>query len=115
LESDYFKALRQRQPYNCNLLMPCQWIDNPTVSRELYEQFNLRPTHAGADDILKDAALRATLDQYAIEVEKALGEVWHNVEAAATARRRNGRVIQNEELKLDHLLQEQSPNGRGQA
>jgi hypothetical protein len=113
LESDYFKALRQRQPYNCNLLMPCQWIDNPTVSRDLYEQFNLRPTHAGADDILTDPALRQTLDQYAGEVGQALGAVWENGEAAATALRRNGRVIHSEGLKRDQVAPRHSPNGSG--
>ncbi len=29
--SPFFKQIRSRQPYNDNLLMPCMWIDNPTV------------------------------------------------------------------------------------
>ncbi len=33
--SDFFKEIRRRQPFNHNLLMPCMWIDNPTQAREI--------------------------------------------------------------------------------
>jgi MoaA/NifB/PqqE/SkfB family radical SAM enzyme len=53
MNSKYFKALRKKQPYNENLFLPCQWIDNPEISREMSKRFkNLKATHPGADDIL---------------------------------------------------------------
>ena len=33
--SDFFREIRRRQPFNHNLLMPCMWIDNPTQAREI--------------------------------------------------------------------------------
>ncbi len=76
MRSDYFKALRSKQPYNDNLYLPCQWIDHPEISRELYEKFDLKLTHPGADDILADSKIRADIDKYSKEVKKIYGEIW---------------------------------------
>ncbi|MBW3022731.1 radical SAM protein, partial [Candidatus Woesearchaeota archaeon] len=38
MASPYFKALRKKQPYHENLYMPCQWIDSPEVSREMFKK-----------------------------------------------------------------------------
>jgi len=76
VNSPYFKALRSKQPYNDNLYLPCQWIDNPEVSRELHKKFKLRPTHAGADDILKQAKLKKQIDAYSKKVKKVYEKAW---------------------------------------
>jgi MoaA/NifB/PqqE/SkfB family radical SAM enzyme len=74
--SDYFKELRKRQPFNDNLFMPCQWIDNPKVGRELAEKFKLKPTHEGADDMISNPKIRKGLDKYSKEVKELYKEVW---------------------------------------
>lgn len=76
LNSDYFKALRNRQPYHENLFLPCQWIDHPEVSREMEKKFKLYPTHPGADDPIKDKKVRAAIDKYSKEVHKLYAPVW---------------------------------------
>lgn len=76
LNSNYFKTLRKKQPFNENLLLPCQWIDNPEVSREMYEKFNLKSTHTGADDILTSEKLKKSMDIYAKEVKKLYDPIW---------------------------------------
>lgn len=76
VNSDYFKALRKKQPYNENLLLPCQWIDNPEISREMNEKFKLIPTHKGADDILKDEKIKKSIDKYSKEVKEVYDELW---------------------------------------
>jgi MoaA/NifB/PqqE/SkfB family radical SAM enzyme len=85
MNSDYFKALRKNQPYNDNLFLPCQWIDNPKVSREMHKKFNLRPTHPGADDILKNKKLRTAIDRYSKGVKKAYAGIWAEEKAAEAA------------------------------
>jgi len=76
LNSDYFKALRARQPYHENLFLPCQWIDHPEVSREMEKKFKLYPTHPGADDPIKDPKVRKAIDKYSKEVHKLYAPVW---------------------------------------
>lgn len=53
LQNPLFKAMQKRQPFNQNHLMPCPIIDNPQVLREIVKESGARPTHPGADDILK--------------------------------------------------------------
>jgi MoaA/NifB/PqqE/SkfB family radical SAM enzyme len=76
LNSDYFKALRARQPYHENLFLPCQWIDHPEVSREMEEKFHLYPTHPGADDPIRDPKVRKAIDKYSKEIHKLYEPVW---------------------------------------
>ena len=76
MKSKYFKALRSKQPYTDNLYLPCQWIDSPEVSRELFETCNIYPTHPGADSILVNAKLRKGLDKYSAEVKKVYKDIW---------------------------------------
>jgi MoaA/NifB/PqqE/SkfB family radical SAM enzyme len=68
--SDFFKELRKRQPFNENLYLPCMWIDNPSVSRDIFSKFKCYPTHEGADIILKDEKIKKGLDKYSKEVKK---------------------------------------------
>jgi MoaA/NifB/PqqE/SkfB family radical SAM enzyme len=71
--SPYFKNIRQRQPYNDNLLRPCMWIDNPSFSREIMAVTGARPTHEGADAMLE---LEKELDAYSVESAKILDPAW---------------------------------------
>lgn len=74
ITSPFFEEIRKRQPYNHNLLMPCMWIDNPTVSREIMAVTGAQPTHDGADVMLTD--LQDQLDKYAEEVDRVYTPVW---------------------------------------
>ncbi len=76
MNSAYFKELRKRQPYNENLYLPCQWIDNPEVSRELQKQFKIYPTHPGSDDILTKPKIKKGIDAYSKKVKKLYKKVW---------------------------------------
>jgi len=78
LQSPFFRELRRRQPFNKNLFLPCMWIDNPKVSRELYEKFKLYPTHEGADFILKNKVARKKIDKYAEEMEELYRDEWES-------------------------------------
>ncbi len=81
MNSKYFKELRKNQPYNDNLFLPCQWIDNPEVSRKMRKKFNLKPTHPGADKILKDKKMRSAIDKYSQGVKKAYAKIWDEEKA----------------------------------
>jgi MoaA/NifB/PqqE/SkfB family radical SAM enzyme len=76
MKSDFFKELRKRQPFNDNLYMPCMWIDNPDVGKEMIEKYGCYPTHDGADTILKDKNLRKGLYKYSKEVKKNFDPIW---------------------------------------
>lgn len=77
MNSQFFRELRRRQPYNPNLYLPCMWIDNPEVSRELYAHLPIKPTHPGAEDILVREDLKTGIDRYCAEVRKAYEPVWN--------------------------------------
>jgi len=66
LQSDFFKAIRRRQPYRPNLLLPCMIIDNPWVLREVVKEGGARPTHPGAETII-GPEIGGFLDRYACE------------------------------------------------
>jgi len=76
MASDYFKELRKRQPYNENLYLPCMWIDNPEVSRELYDKFDIYETHPGANFILEDEKLKKGIDKYSKKVKELFDCEW---------------------------------------
>lgn len=68
--SDFFRAIRDRQPYNPDLRRVCIMIDNPGVLREVVAKTGARGTHEGADTLIHEFA--PSLDQYAEEFGKAL-------------------------------------------
>ncbi|MFA6422722.1 MAG: radical SAM protein [Candidatus Buchananbacteria bacterium] len=76
MQSPYFKKLRSMQPYNHNLYLPCQWIDHPEISRQIQEEFKLRLTHPGADDILIKPELREGIDKYSARVKELYTPIW---------------------------------------
>jgi MoaA/NifB/PqqE/SkfB family radical SAM enzyme len=75
LQSDFFKAIREAQPYeDDNLLCPCLIIDHPQVLRELVERYGARPTHPGSEALLKDLA--PGLDRYSERIKSIYGPLW---------------------------------------
>ena len=76
MNSDFFKDLRGRQPYNPNLFLPCMWIDNPEVSREVISKYHAYPTHEGADDVLVKDDLKVGIDAYSTKVKQVYEQVW---------------------------------------
>ena len=77
--SDFFREIRSRQPFNHNLLMPCMWIDNPTQAREIMEATGAKPTHPGGDVMITD--LQDELDQYASAVDHLYSPIWSCISA----------------------------------
>ena len=74
LESDFFRAIRERIPYCDNYLRPCLIIDHPHLLRELVTRFGARPTHPGADLLLSD--LKNDLDTYACRYGELAEREW---------------------------------------
>jgi MoaA/NifB/PqqE/SkfB family radical SAM enzyme len=62
LASDFFTAIREKQPYNDNLLRPCMIIDVPQVLRDIVTSCRAHPTHWGAEAVINDYA--GELDEY---------------------------------------------------
>ncbi|MFU8794717.1 MAG: radical SAM protein [Dethiobacteria bacterium] len=54
LKNPLFKAFQKRQPFDDNHLVPCPIIDHPQELRDMIRESGARPTHKGADDILKE-------------------------------------------------------------
>lgn len=62
LDSEFFRAIRRRQPFNENHLAPCMIIDNPHVLRDVVAESHAHSTDGG-DALLTDLA--PELDDYA--------------------------------------------------
>ncbi|WP_322507955.1 radical SAM protein [Anaerolinea sp.] len=74
LDTPFFRAIRERQPFNPNLLLPCQLIDNPHVFRQIAAQYHPYPTHPGAESLINELA--PVLDEYAACVQQVLTPAW---------------------------------------
>jgi len=74
LSCQFFKEIRGMQPYSDNLYLPCMLIDNPDISRQLYNKCEVYPTHEKATCLLFDIA--SEIDKYAREVKEIYTEVW---------------------------------------
>lgn len=72
--SRFFCEIRDRQPFNENLLMPCMWIDNPSCAREIMACTGACPTHDGADSMLVD--LPEEMDAYSLEASRVFDPAW---------------------------------------
>ncbi|ABB14043.1 radical SAM protein [Carboxydothermus hydrogenoformans] len=70
LNSPLFKAYQKRQPFNNNHLRPCPIIDVPSALREIVTETGAKPTHPGADDILK-----GEVSEYLDRLSEAWAEV----------------------------------------
>ncbi|MBE3576142.1 MAG: radical SAM protein [Limnochordales bacterium] len=84
LKSPLFAAFRARQPFHRNLLAPCPIIDHPQMLRDMVREAGARPTHEGADEIMRDEIARA-LDRRAAEW-LALAEELEKTGAAGSAK-----------------------------
>lgn len=81
-KTSYFKELRNRQPYNKNLLMPCPMIDNPKQIREIVKVTGAKGTHPSANLMVNDPVFMKKLDKLSEEfepyAEKAFKEQFNN-------------------------------------
>jgi len=75
-ESPFFQAIRAAQPYGRNLLRPCKIIDHPHVLRRLVAEHRARPAYPGAESIVEDPAICASLDDYARRYGILADEAW---------------------------------------
>ncbi len=89
LGSPLFRAIRKRQPYHHNYLRPCMIIDHPEILRKVIEEGGARPTHPGADDILKGSMAR-DLDKTAAQYGEIADREWETMQAACVRRPRRG-------------------------
>jgi MoaA/NifB/PqqE/SkfB family radical SAM enzyme len=74
MNCQFFKEIRKRQPYSDNLYLPCMLIDHPEVSRGLYKNCNIYPTHEGAECLFSD--ISRGLDEYSNGVKDIYADVW---------------------------------------
>ena len=77
LGSPLFKAIRKRQPYSDNLMLPCMIIDSPKVLREVVKETGAKPTHGNAQAVLTKCT--AHLDQYSKEYGELSKPFWEKV------------------------------------
>jgi len=56
--------------------MPCMWIDNPEVARDLHKKYGVYPTHPDAQFIIANEKTKKHLDRYSKEVEVVFRDVW---------------------------------------
>ncbi|MBC8255208.1 MAG: hypothetical protein H8E35_14435, partial [Ardenticatenia bacterium] len=74
LRSPFFRGMRARQPFDDNLLLPCQLIDHPHVFREIFAEFRPYPTHPGAETLVN--GLGPALDDYAGRDRAVMDPAW---------------------------------------
>lgn len=74
LKSDFFRKIRERQPYSDNLYRPCMIIDVPEVLRDIVSSCDAKATHEGAEVMVNDFA--GYLDEYAEEYRKLADTCW---------------------------------------
>jgi len=85
LNSDFFKAIRRRQPYRENYLTPCMLIDEPDVLREAVAKYHAHATHPGAETLITD--LKDQIDEYARSYRAIADDVWEKEYRDKDARR----------------------------
>ncbi|WP_125153311.1 radical SAM protein [Clostridium rectalis] len=75
-KGSFFKELRNRQPYNDNLLLPCMMIDNPEVVREVVDKVGAKPTDKGAEMMIKNEEFKHNLDKLAKDFKPYAEKAW---------------------------------------
>lgn len=75
-KTDFFKELRNNQPYNENLLLPCMMIDNPEVIRNIAKKVGANPTDKGAEMMLHDKKFQAKLNKISQEFKPHAEKAW---------------------------------------
>lgn len=76
LKSPLFTTIRKFQPFNKNLLMPCEIIDEPKVFRYIYKKTKPQATDFDADLIATDETLMKNLDEYSKNISKIYKDIW---------------------------------------
>ncbi|MDT8718330.1 radical SAM protein [Clostridium sp. 19966] len=76
--SDFFKEIRSRQPYNNNLLMPCMMIDNTNQIREIVAKTGAKPTDEGGRKMIEDKEFQKKLDEIANDFFYEADKAWKN-------------------------------------
>jgi len=83
LNSEFFHAIRRRQPYARNYYRPCLVIDHPHLLRQVVEESGAHPTHPGAETILTQFS--DDMDQYASAYGKLADALWEEQDPALVA------------------------------
>lgn len=76
INSDFFKSIRNEQPYCENLLRPCAIIDHPEILRTVVKKCNAKPTHPQADTIIKDPKIIKHLEEYSSKLAELSDPIW---------------------------------------
>jgi hypothetical protein len=76
--SPLFRAIREAQPYDANLLRSCKIIDRPECLRAIVASTGARPTYPGADAIVNRPEVTSHLDRYAREWAELSDAAWQS-------------------------------------
>ncbi len=74
LNSDFFRAIRAKQPYTDNLLRPCMLVDCPSILEEVVKECGAHPTHPAAETLITE--LKEPLKKYSDEYARIADEAW---------------------------------------
>ncbi len=74
LGSEFFQAIRRRQPYSFNCYRSCLITDHPQILRNVIGECRAYPTHPGAECILETFA--ADFDRYAQAYKEMADAFW---------------------------------------
>lgn len=99
LKSPFFRAIRNRQPYDSNLLLPCMLIDHPHVFREVCAETTPLPTHPGAEALIGELA--PGLDDHAQRTRAVMNPAWQQDYVAKGFVAPNGAEMQQREQAKD--------------
>jgi len=102
LNSEFFQAIRRRQPYTQNYFRPCLIIDHPHLLRQVVEESGAHPTHPGAESILTQFS--DDMNQYASAFGKLADALWEEQDpsvARAYLRRRFPQAEKPGEVEKD--------------
>lgn len=83
LGSPFFRAIRERQPFGYNTLLPCPMIDHPGKMWSIIQETGARATHEGAERIFTDLA--GDIKDYSERVGRLMDEVWYRERYAGWA------------------------------
>lgn len=72
----FFKELRNRQPYNQNMLKPCMMIDNPNVIREVCKKVGAKPTDLGGEVMLNNDKFKKNIQKVADDFTPYAEKQW---------------------------------------
>jgi len=75
-ESPFFRTIRDRQPYDSNLLRPCKVIDHPEELRQAVHACGARPSYDGAEQIVTCGEVMDFLDRYSEAYGEMADRAW---------------------------------------